>query len=276
MKIHRLFYLLAVLGLLAGACSGDDEAATTTTAPAVTTAEPATTTAAPTTQAPADTTAAPDEAPENRQLNAPVAVITVDGDGADWDSIEGLDVTLEAIVSESVESKTTIVKAAHDDEFLYVLLSVDDDYNWNAEDAHLSASPSVMWAIEQAAGPHMGTEDEEGEGPSLGMVDIWHWELECALGENMGGAVAGPGDGDAGNDSGCNFDDEWSTDPETREDDNTATGENMLTSSRKGTSASSSSWICSSSRRKVKSKTSDVLRPMIITSSRPNCARNAS
>ena len=225
MKVHRLLYLLAVLGLLAGACSGDDDVAATTAAPAGTTAA---TTAAPTTQAPAGTTAAPDEAPANRQLNAPVAAITVDGDTADWDSIEGLDLTLEAIVSESIESKTASVKAAYDADYVYVLLTVDDDYNWNADDAHLSASNAVMWAVESEAGPHMGTGDEEGEGPSLGMVDIWHWELECALGENMGGAVAGPGDGAAGNDSGCNFDDEWSTDPETREDDNGDGAENSL------------------------------------------------
>ena len=73
----------------------------------------------------------------------------------------------------------------------------------------------------------MGIEEPDRE-TSLGMVDIWHWELECAIGEEMGGRVAGPGDGDPGNDSGCNFDDEWSTTPENREDDNGAGAENSL------------------------------------------------
>ena len=66
----------------------------------------------------------------------------------------------------------------------------------------------------------MGSGTEDGEGPSLGMVDIWHWELDCDFGVEQGGRVSGPGEGaPAGNDAGCNMDDEYSTDPETREDD---------------------------------------------------------
>jgi hypothetical protein len=119
------------------------------------------------------------------------------------------------------------VQVAHDDEFVYVLFQVEDDYNWNAEDAHLSGSSAVMWRIDAEAGEHMGSEEPDRE-TSLGMVDIWHWELECAAGEESGGVAAGPGDGDLGNDSGCAFDDEWATIPEEREDDNSATGENSL------------------------------------------------
>jgi len=132
---------------------------------------------------------------------------------------------LEPIKGEGADEKATTVKAAHDGEYLYVLMTVVDDFDYNPDDPHLSASPSVMWAIDTAAGPHMGTEDLEGEGPSLGMVDIWHWELECAFGENNGGAVSGPGEGKpAGNDAGCNFDDEFSTDPEERYDDGDSEG----------------------------------------------------
>ena len=162
-----------------------------------------------------------------RTLEAPVASITVDGDASDWDGISGLDLTLEAIEGEEVESKAATVKVAHDGEFVYVLMTVDDDYNWNAENPHLSASPSVLWAVDETAGPHMGTDGMDIE-TSLGMVDIWHWELECGPGEEQGGAVHDPGDGDPGNDGTCNFDDEYSTTPFDREDDNGEGAENSL------------------------------------------------
>jgi hypothetical protein len=79
----------------------------------------------------------------------------------------------------------------------------------------------------------MGTEEPDRE-TSLGEVDIWHWELECAAGEEQGGRVSDPGvddDGVAnagGNDDGCNFDDEYSTTPPEREDDDGAGAENSL------------------------------------------------
>ena len=213
-KILHPLYLAVALVLVAAAC-GDDDAATSTTAAATTTAAVTTTGAA----------------GDVLRLEAPAAAITVDGDGSDWAGVTGLDVTLEAISTETIAPKDVNIKVAHDSEFVYVLFTVEDDFNWNAEDPHLSAAPSVMWAVDVAAGPHMGTdsEGEEESYTSLGMVDIWHWELECAIGADQGGATgAGPGDGDPGNDSGCNFDDEWSTDPSTREDDNGAGAENSL------------------------------------------------
>ncbi|GBE25997.1 ethylbenzene dehydrogenase [bacterium BMS3Bbin02] len=74
----------------------------------------------------------------------------------------------------------------------------------------------------------MGADDEDGD-VSTGMVDIWHWETECAAGIDSGGLVNPSGDGkDPGNDATCNFDDEWATDAETREDDNGAGAENSL------------------------------------------------
>lgn len=172
-------------------------------------------------------TSVPSSEPAGRTLEAPAASITVDGDPAEWDGIAGLDLTLEAIEGEDVEPLAASVQVSHDDEFVYVLLQVEDDYNWNPEDGHLSASAAVMWRIDPEAGEHMGAEEPDRE-TSLGMVDIWHWELECAAGEESGGVAAGPGDGDPGNDSGCNFDDEWATVPDEREDDNSATGENSL------------------------------------------------
>jgi Ethylbenzene dehydrogenase len=111
---------------------------------------------------------------------------------------------------------------------VYALYQVDDDLNWNADDAHLSAANAVQWAIEAGSGEGMGATDEDHE-TSLGMVDIWHWELGCDTGQESGGAVSGPGDGnDPGNDDACNFDDEYATSPEDRDDDNLTGAENSL------------------------------------------------
>ena len=223
MRRHRWLLMISVFMLVLVACGDSEETTTTpptvetpaTTAPAATTVPPTTVAAAP------DTTEAP---PPARSLDAMVASITVDGDMSDWDGVAGLEMMLEPIQDEGAEPKAATVKAAHDGSYLYVLMTVTDDYNWNGEDPHLSASPSVMWAVDPGAGAHMGTEDLAGEGPSLGMVDIWHWELECALGEDQGGAVSDV-DADApGNDPGCNFDDEFATDPEERYDDGDAEG----------------------------------------------------
>jgi hypothetical protein len=157
------------------------------------------------------------------------ASITVDGDPSDWEGIEGLEMMLGPIEGKTATPHQATVQVAYDDALVYVLMTVEDDYDWNAEDAHLSAALAAMWAIDAEAGAHMGTEAEDGEGPSLGMVDLWHWELECGPGEEQGGRIHDAGEGsDLGNDSGCNFDDEWATDPETREDDNGEGAENSL------------------------------------------------
>jgi len=239
MKIHRLFYLLAVFGLLAGACSGDDDAVTTTTAPAATTASPATT-ATPTTAAAASSTTAaavtttetpvpPPVEATLRSLDAPVAAITVDGDSSDWGGVAGLALTLEPIVAEAdepIDNRDVTIKMAHDDDNIYAMFTIEDDYDFVADDHSLSAAVAVMFPVD-TGGPHMGGDDDAGEN-STGMVDIWHWELDCAAGVESGGVnPAGEGK-DPGNDSLCNFDDEWATDAETREDDRTASGENSL------------------------------------------------
>ena len=162
-----------------------------------------------------------------RTIEAPSAAITVDGDSSDWAAIEGLDLTLEAIRGEGVEPRAATIKVAHDDEAVYVLFEVTDDYNWNADDAHLSGSAAVMWAIEEGAGEHMGAEEPD-RATSLGMVDIWHWELECAAGAESGGSVSDPAGEDPGNDGECNLDDERATTPSEREDDNGEGAENSL------------------------------------------------
>jgi hypothetical protein len=109
-----------------------------------------------------------------------------------------------------------------------------------------------MFRIDQPAGPHMGSGDEDFE-QGLGMVDLWHWELECGPGELSGGGE--PGDG---NDPDCNLDDEFATDPEERDDDGddpvaNPNGENSLAGSwehtgRAGGAGSDGAWIFEFSR----------------------------
>jgi hypothetical protein len=164
---------------------------------------------------------------EGRSIDAVEAAIAVDGDAADWADVEGLDMSLKAIMDETIEPHDATLKVAHDGENVYVLFQVEDDYNWDPADAHLSAAAAVQWAIDPGAGEGMGSTDADRE-TSLGMVDLWHWELECAAGEDMGGAVSDAGDGDLGNDAGCNFDDEWALATEDREDDNADGAENSL------------------------------------------------
>ncbi|GMQ92570.1 MAG: hypothetical protein BMS9Abin12_0046 [Acidimicrobiia bacterium] len=230
----RWLVVVFVLALVAAACTGSEaEDATTTQAPTTTTTLGSTTTEAPPATEPPTTTEAPappEEAAMGRSLVAPEAAITVDGDPSDWALVPGLATTLEPIVEEmgdGLENKDVTIKMAYDDVNIYALFTVDDDYNWNADDAHLSGAAALLFPID-TGGPHMGADDELGE-DSTGLVDIWHWELECASGVDSGGAVNPAGDGkDPGNDATCNFDDEWASDAETREDDNGAGAENSL------------------------------------------------
>ena len=226
---RRWLLLCAAVALVAAAC-GDDSSATT--APATTTATTqaiTTTTAAPvttTTAAPVTTTAGGGA----RSIDAVQATITVDGDGADWAAIAGLDLTLNPISGEdTIEPKTATVKVAYDTAFVYLLLTVVDDYNWDPAE-HMSASAAAMWAIDEAAGTGMGSDadqkDPDDEYTSLGIVDIWHLEPICDPGQPLGGAVGGAST--SGADDACGFTDEWASDPATREEDGGAGAENSL------------------------------------------------
>lgn len=221
MSLKRVFGALFVVALLAAACGADDDDDQGADPPATEVV----------TEAPVDeveVVMGPPFVDTGRTLDAPQAVIVVDGDAADWADVDGLDMTLFPITDEGFDTKEATLKVAHDDEFVYVLFQVDDDYNWNAEDPHLSGSSAIQWAIDPGAGEGMGATDADRE-TSLGLVDIWHWELECAAGEQSGGAVSGPGEGkDPGNDAACNFDDEYASHTEAREDDNSEGAENSL------------------------------------------------
>ncbi|NOX31845.1 MAG: hypothetical protein GXP35_17640 [Actinobacteria bacterium] len=215
-----------LLSVVAVSCGSGDSSSGSTQAPAETDAV-AETNAPEATDAPAETGAPAETEPVVVDANL-VEGITIDGDAADWADVPVLDLTLDAIVDVTAESKDASVKVAHDGENVMVLIQVEDDYNWDPDDAHLSAALGVQWAIDQSAGDAMGATEDDQE-TSLGMVDIWHWELECEAGVVAGGSTSGPGEGnDAGNDEACNFDDEWSTDTETREDDNGEGAENSL------------------------------------------------
>ncbi|MEE8370317.1 MAG: ethylbenzene dehydrogenase-related protein [Dehalococcoidia bacterium] len=205
---------------------------TATPAPTSPTVTPAPT-AATATPAATPTAVTPTATPQNGNggvLQAAAATITVDGDNSDWADISGLNLTLEQFEIpagsdweyDSVAPKAATLKVAADGENLYVLVEVDDSFDYVADDHGLSAVIAVMFRIDEPAEPHMGSGADDFEA-GLGMVDIWHWELDCGPGELSGG-----GDLGSGNDPDCNLDDEYSTDPEEREDDDSATAENSI------------------------------------------------
>lgn len=206
--------VVLAMTLLVAAC-GDDDDDTTTTEPTVAAQiEPTATTA---------------ETAEDGEIafDAASAVITVDGDASDWDDIAGVTVPLHQIElppgvtfddldwdePKPLDPVDVELKVASDADNIYMLLEVPDDYDFDPEDHNLSASLAVQFLIEVDAGAHMGAGDDDFEA-SLGMVDIWHWELDCGPGElSGGGGITG------GDDPACNLDDEFATDPEEREDD---------------------------------------------------------
>ena len=199
-------------------------------------------------------------------VDAATATITVDGDDSDWSSIEGATVPLEQIDIDKLDPAQVqdleidigalppvdaTLKVATDDENIYVLFEVPDafDYNPDPLQHNFSAAIAVMYRIDEAAPAHMGVEEED-LGASLGVVDIWHWELDCGPGEMSGG-------GDTGDDPECNFDDEYAPNPEDREDDgggdtpNNPTGENSLSGVWTHTAAAAGgegTWIFEMSR----------------------------
>jgi hypothetical protein len=213
----RLLTTLAMTALVATACTSSPSAS----------AEPSATEplAEPSFTAPSESEPGHGEEPMIA-FTAASATITVDGDTSDWNAIEGATVMVEQIrldnLDPSVASEIDFgpldpvdvtFKVASDDENIYVLLEVPGGFNYNAADHNLSASVAVMFQIDDPAAPHMGAEEPDLDA-SLGMVDIWHWELDCGPGAVSGGAGAAGGD-----DPACNLDDEYSTTPEAREDD---------------------------------------------------------
>ncbi|MEE8422274.1 MAG: hypothetical protein V3S31_05805, partial [Dehalococcoidia bacterium] len=212
--------LVAALAFAVVACNGDDDDAPT----AATSAPTQVATSAPTVAATATATASPAPADdhadehEERHLTAAVASISLDGKMDDWADIEGMDVHLTAIPEEFREEAsaaadmTATLKVATDGANIYVLVAIADGFNYDPENHRLSPALGVQWAIDADAGPHMGTTAPDFD-TSAGMVDIWHWELDCPPGELSGGTFP------SGNDPECNLDDEYASLTDEREDD---------------------------------------------------------
>ncbi len=255
-----LLVAAAATMVLAMACGGDDDEESTPS-PGATTAPTSVPAASPTKEAAASAT------PEI-VFEAETAAITVDGSDADWASVKGATIPLKQIDIDELDPAQweeldleigelppvdATLKVATDDENIYVLFEVPDgfDYNPDPEMHNFSAAIAVMFRIDDEATAHMGVEEEDIK-TSLGFVDIWHWELDCAP-----GAMSGGGDPGSGNDPDCNLDDEYAPTPEDREDDgggdtpNNPTGENSLSGVWKHTAAAAGGdgvWIFEMSR----------------------------
>ena len=198
-------------------------------------------------------------------FTAASATITVDGDDSDWSAIEGATVNVEQIrldelppevaaeiAFDPVDPIDVTFKVATDADYIYVLLEVPGGFVYDPADHNLSAAVAVQFQVDDPAAPHMGAEEPDLD-VSLGMVDIWHWELDCAPGATSGGSdVAG------GDDPACNLDDEYATRPEVREDDGGGdlvndSAENSLTgvwehSARASGAGADGTWIFEFSR----------------------------
>lgn len=185
--VKRLLAVVSALLLVTG-CSGDGADGSTTSSATTSTSTTTTTTMPVLT------------------LTAPTAAITVDGDDADWAAIEPLRLKLDSIHGVyGLDAAWVDVKVAHDDTHLFVLARIDDDYNWDADDARRSPASSVIWAIDAEAGLAHGAQDLDRDA-STGRTDIWYWETSCPAGTAAGGG-AGGGALEGGSDPTCSLHD---------------------------------------------------------------------
>jgi hypothetical protein len=170
-------------------------------------------------------------AQEPISIDAASAAITIDGDASDWADVEGtavnlvqLDLSLlppeqaDEIEFGPIDDIEVMFKVANDADNIYMLVEVPTAYDYVADDHKLSPAIAVQAKIVPEASTHMGSEEADLF-ISTGMVDIWHWELDCGPGELSGGGASAEGSVAGGDDEACNMDDEYSTTPEMREDD---------------------------------------------------------
>ena len=164
-------------------------------------------------------------------IDAASVPITVDGDAADWADVpatavmlEQLDLSLlppeqaDEIEFGPIDPIEVQFKVANDADNVYMLVEVPTAYDYVADDHGLSPAIAVQSKVVPEASAHMGSEEADLFA-STGMVDIWHWELDCGPGEMSGGGATAEGSVAGGDDEACNMDDEYSTTPEMREDD---------------------------------------------------------
>ncbi len=174
----------------------------------------------------------PSGAPAGIAITATAATITVDGDVADWSAIPGTTVNLEQIRLDGLDPEQAAeiefgavapmdvsLKVATDADTIYLLVEVPAAFVYTADNHNLSPSLAVQFPVTEPSSSHMGAEEADLY-TSIGMVDLWHWELDCAPGAVSGGqGVANAADVPGGDDPACNLDDEYATTPEKREDD---------------------------------------------------------
>lgn len=206
---------VALMAALSLACTGENEAAApTASAPVVATQVVSTTPAAIATATPTATPAA------TRSLRAGTATIKLDGKADEWAQVPALQVALKPIPEKMRDRKepsvgkpvTATLKVVNDASTVYVLVTVPDTFTYDPKNHNASPALAIEWPVGSAAGAAMGTIESDYE-KSTGMVDIWHWELDCPPGELSGGKFA------TGNDPTCNLDDEYATLTDEREDD---------------------------------------------------------
>lgn len=206
---------LALPAALLSACSsGDDEEATPTATQAATQVATSAATTTPT------ATATPAPKPGVRSLKAGTATIALDGKATDWAAVPGLEVALKPLpkeqwgrdVTTAGKPVTATVKVANTATTVYVLVTVPDTFSYDPKNHNKSAALAVEWAVDAGAGVAMGALKPELK-KSGGLVDLWHWELDCGPGVLSGGKFP------TGNDPKCNLDDEYATLTDEREDD---------------------------------------------------------
>ena len=159
--------------------------------------------------------------------------ITVDGLVSDWGNIPSFNVTLVPAIPEHVDeggqNYSISVKSAFNDTHIAFLIAVEDDYDRASHHDNTSAL-GVLFAINGGKNAtRMGGTGTYANETSVGLVDIWHWELDSAYRVPAGGfdetrnATAKNGDDPNGN-----LDDEYSTSSVNRFDDNGTGKENSL------------------------------------------------
>lgn len=169
-------------------------------------------------------------AQEPISIDAASASITIDGDASDWADVPGTAVTLEQLdlsllppaQADEIEFGPIVpievqFKVANDADNIYMLVEVPTAFDYVVDNHNLSPAIAVQAKVVPEASTHMGSEEADLF-ISTGMVDIWHWELDCGPGELSGGGASAEGRV-AGGDDPCNMDDEYSTTPDMREDD---------------------------------------------------------
>ena len=204
---------------------------------------------------------------ENRTF-ADDTAITLDGEFGDWADVDGVNITLKPARETGTGSMEMKFRSIHDANKIYFLIVITDDYYFYNFDTGISHRNAAALALafpidDNANAQYMGGSDDETDdtlNTTSGMVDIMHWELDTEAGDVTGGSkdnVDKLGDGVA------NLDDEYSTTPWLRYDDNDAASNNLWKGSWSHTSdmstnGSTGSWVFELSRDLVSSDKYDA------------------